>query len=631
MCADMKLQQDDMTNDLHAHGARELVSHNLVAGNQKYVGSARELASHGNTTTTSTSDICPMDYSGSTETRKKLNAEFKVTMNIPSSATGADLLNNKEFTSTVEKSVADALGKEVNADDVKVTEVTLSRRRQLETRELAGASKTVNVKYTITLPPGMADNDVQDIVAATSAGGAGATVFATALTTTLKKNIENSDLGGDYGNVSGVEAVGTAAAPSSSATSSAFRSSFSVGAVVAATLLSGFDMRLSALALLAFGTPVVEAAAGHKAPETDSCGYMQGLFRDMKCCGKDMDSTSTDVQFVPAQTGKFLKTATNPCEGAKPASGFDNAACSLRQVLRSLQTKPQAATEVTEGYVGTLSTNSVPINETLFSKGLCPVNVHWHLGAEHKSQGQYDDVTKSPGATAKSTAPAANSNEARYESARRGFRCSKASGETPDLNTNNTKWTKKYKWQHCIGMEVGETYEVHWPHSTAGACGTVDQYQSPFYDGVFCLHMKGKGKDLNTDPTVLPSMIGVQAQVYTIVNDEDYYYPDLMRGMIVDGEFGKKMTYYTGSTTGTSRDNTVCSSYTPITWQVDRQCHQISASSFDKMCADMKLQRDDMSSDLHAHGAREVVDTKYAADNHQNHGRALADKHLDKP
>ena len=103
--------------------------------------------------------------------------------------------------------------------------------------------------------------------------------------------------------------------------------------------------------------------------------------------------------------------------------------------------------------------------------------------------------------------------------------------------------------------------------------------------------------------------------MFTIVNDESYYYPDLFRGMIVDGEYGKDIGKYTGSTTGTTRNNEVCSRYTPITWQVDRKCHLISASSFDKLCADMKTQSDDMSADLYAHGARELVATKFAANN----------------
>jgi hypothetical protein len=117
--------------------------------------------------------------------------------------------------------------------------------------------------------------------------------------------------------------------------------------------------------------------------------------------------------------------------------------------------------------------------------------------------------------------------------------------------------------------------------------------------------------------SALSKLVGVQAQVFTIVNDESYYYPDLFRGMIVDGDLGKasNRAIYTGSTTGTSRDNTICSKYGPITWQVDRKCQLISASSFDKMCADMKAQRDDMSDDLHAHGARELVADNLAADN----------------
>ena len=165
-------------------------------------------------------------------------------------------------------------------------------------------------------------------------------------------------------------------------------------------------------------------------------------------------------------------------------------------------------------------------------------------------------------------------------------------------------------------MEVGQTYEVHWPHSAAGACGTLNQYQTPFYDGVFC------NLDMDTLSTLgaqdIASAVGVQAQIFTIVNDEDFYYPDLMHGMIIDGEKGMDIAMYTGSTTGTSRDNEICSQYSPITWQVDRKCHMVSASTFDKMCADMKSQRDDMSEDLYAHGSRELVADHLAANNHAN-------------
>jgi len=88
-----------------------------------------------------------------------------------------------------------------------------------------------------------------------------------------------------------------------------------------------------------------------------------------------------------------------------------------------------------------------------------------------------------------------------------------------------------------------------------------------------------------------------------------------MKGMIVGGDFAKDLGIYTGSSTGTSRDNTKCSAYSPITWQVDRKCHLISASSFDKMCADMKQNLDDMSGDLYPHGARLLVAKDLQANN----------------
>ena len=98
------------------------------------------------------------------------------------------------------------------------------------------------------------------------------------------------------------------------------------------------------------------------------------------------------------------------------------------------------------------------------------------------------------------------------------------------------------------------------------------------------------------------------------MNDEQYYYPDLIKGMMVAGDYGQDLAIYTGSTTGTSRNNDdSCSAYSPITWQVDRKCHLISASSFDKLCSDMKAQLDDMSGDLYPHGSRLVVSQSLAS------------------
>ena len=107
----------------------------------------------------------------------------------------------------------------------------------------------------------------------------------------------------------------------------------------------------------------------------------------------------------------------------------------------------------------------------------------------------------------------------------------------------------------------------------------------------------------------------MQSQVFTIVNDEEYYHHNLLAGAIVESGMWSDVAKYTGSTTGTSRDNEMCSRYTPITWQVDRTCHMISASSFDQLCQDMLAQKDDMSGDVYPHGARELVADGLAANN----------------
>jgi len=293
-------------------------------------------------------------------------------------------------------------------------------------------------------------------------------------------------------------------------------------------------------------------------------------------------STATSVDNVPDDVVAFTK-GENVCAGKKP--DLPNTDCIVDAMTN---VGPQAGANVTAGYVGGMEVDHVPITTPYWMNGMCPVNVHWHLGSEHLSVGEYDENGTGPGEIVQVDGGVDH-----------GYRCNL-------YDESDEKFTREYEWKHCKLMKVGETYEVHWPHSAAGACGTPNQYQTPFYDGVFCTD------GVLTDTA---SQIGVQAQVFTIVNDETYYWPDLMRGMVVDGDMGQDIAKYTGSTTGSSRDNKVCSQFSPITWQVDRKCHLISASSFDKMCADMKAQRDDMSDDLYAHGSRDLVDDVLVANN----------------
>lgn len=79
-----------------------------------------------------------------------------------------------------------------------------------------------------------------------------------------------------------------------------------------------------------------------------------------------------------------------------------------------------------------------------------------------------------------------------------------------------------------------------------------------------------KGGIIALQPLNVHQKIGIQAQVFTVINDEGYYYPDLIRGMIVWEDMGADIAKYTGSTTDAEHSNTVCSRYTPFSWQVGR-------------------------------------------------------------
>jgi hypothetical protein len=288
--------------------------------------------------------------------------------------------------------------------------------------------------------------------------------------------------------------------------------------------------------------------------------------------------------------------------------GFDvtmNGPCAVRPPVPAKlcsEAAAQAPANITAGAVGendddgTLLTNfdSVP--------GMCVVNVHWHHGAEHLSAGEYDidmDVHRRRRARLLAGAPAADADAtpAPTPPPTAGYECN-------IRDSVSDEQLKEYNWLYCQDMHVGTTYEVHWPHSDAGNChGKWDsienaRYQTPFVDGVYC-H--------STTDSVENTKIGVVGQVFLIVNDEKYYMPDLLHGM--NASIATNVAKYTGSTTGPSVNNEMCAAYAPISWHVDRKCHLVSASSFDKMCKEMLAMG--MSGDVHPHGSRDLVDPKY--------------------
>lgn len=248
----------------------------------------------------------------------------------------------------------------------------------------------------------------------------------------------------------------------------------------------------------------------------------------------------------------------------------------------------QAPADVTKGSVGLRDPKGTLLHDF---KDMCQVNAHWHLGSEHMSEGQYDvpgadfmmNTWQMPGKDAGHRRRLLSEDS---HAATPGYMCQGYDSQDP-------KYTTPYDWQYCKGMNVGLTYEVHWPYSSHGHCGRL----SDGLGGVFC---HGEA----------PTAIGVQGQIYVIVNDDAYDVEDLAHGINIT--MAQNVAKYTGSTTGSSYDNMVCSPYAPISWHVDRDCHLVSAKSFDQMCKTMSEEYS-MEKDLMPHGSRELVDAEFVS------------------
>lgn len=136
----------------------------------------------------------------------------------------------------------------------------------------------------------------------------------------------------------------------------------------------------------------------------------------------------------------------NTCAGKNP--NIPNRDCVFNAMIN---VGPQAGANITKGYKGDLEVDYEPITDPYWKAGLCPVNVHWHLGAEHYSVGQFDENGK-------------GSREIDW-TIDGGGGDDLGSFQCHHYDENDVKFTRPYDWKHCIGVEVGQTYEVSFLHS----------------------------------------------------------------------------------------------------------------------------------------------------------------------
>ena len=209
------------------------------------------------------------------------------------------------------------------------------------------------------------------------------------------------------------------------------------------------------------------------------------------------------------------------------------------------------------------------------------VNIHFHLGAEHKSN-SYNNGTDSE----------AYDGGAKDFTVRPGWMC-----PISDLNQSQLE---PYSFQHCLGPDVlvGKSYEIHYVHSTAGvdANSSDDSNSDDLSDG-----LGGAANGRNQ----LNPMIVVEGLIVHVVQDAQPL--DLLNGWdLVNHD---NSVIYSGSTTGTSHDNVKCSPYI-ITWHVNVECIQVPPESLDELCRVLKVQYN-KTIDIKPQGSRILVDPEY--------------------
>jgi len=290
-----------------------------------------------------------------------------------------------------------------------------------------------------------------------------------------------------------------------------------------------------------------------------TCGQLKDLFRTNTCCGND------------------AKAVTGVCP-----YNFDKPLCAAAGV--------QAPRDLSTGATGTKVPKIPTLNEA-DTLTLPLANVHYHLGAEHKSDAYSDGAASA----AYDAANHASGGRRLSEAPRPGWMCPTTGLTAAEL--------QPYDFVHCQGtVSVGKSYEFHYVHSSAGY--TTAEATAAGHDGVG----DGLGGAANGKGLLNP-YLAVQAQVFLIVNDAATS-PTIDKasgGWKIESHTNAVM--YPGSTTGTSHDNTICSPYA-VTWHVDKACHKISAASFDKMCHDMKTLFG-LEHDLAPHGSRKIVDAAF--------------------
>ena len=292
-------------------------------------------------------------------------------------------------------------------------------------------------------------------------------------------------------------------------------------------------------------------------------------------------------------------------------------------VLLCSNAQPQAPRNLDPAFIGDLEAPYEPVDGEVVNDFI-QVNLHFHLGAEHYSPGEYDIAPQDTGF-------------GRFRSqlsgrASKNFWClkpyyrhlkycqhylagvideldwlvqynEKTNPPMPDVRPGffcglegiHRWYLHPYKFRYCEDVKVGYTYEFHWVYSSAGPLSS----QPAVYPGL------GQVFNRSVTPVVI-----VRGQVCRIINnwhlktkrqvyaDYNNFLYQWRQPSIADA------VRYVGSTTSDAYDNNVCSPV-EVNWHMDTKCCTLSAQAMDLTCKKMKAQG--LTGDLRPQSSRELV------------------------
>ncbi|CAE7785217.1 unnamed protein product, partial [Symbiodinium necroappetens] len=284
--------------------------------------------------------------------------------------------------------------------------------------------------------------------------------------------------------------------------------------------------------------------------------------------------SSSLPQFSPS----LLSNASEPSNETAP-------------VLLCEDAEPQSPRDLTPTFKGGLQARVRPLDGDATPRFI-QANLHFHLGAEHKSEipnGYFHEADDVGLAT-----PLVRPDP----SIREGYFCG-----LDDVSSDDRDF---YNFTFCKDVSVNYTYEFHWVFSTgAPLIGLRDEGaegQLGITDGL------GGALNRTNNPKIIvrgqvcriiynKSLVDVEADYDNFVNQ--WRQPPLGRAV-----------RYIGSTTGTDFNNSVCSPL-EVNWHVDTECCTLSAQTFDRLCEAMEGQG--LSKDLAPKPSRILVSEEISA------------------